>query len=161
MKQITKYVTLAFGIMILIVGIYFLLMSESHTSSSGGLSRANTHVEFGADFYTTSAQNTALAANAVTDVFHLLKIGFGCLFIFLGGITCCITLPKLFTSQEEVKRSIESHTEAREAARPEQITPKILNTDNVKNLEPNNRVVNTVEKEEWKADPNDDELPDL
>ena len=93
MKNVARCIILLFGVMLFAVGIYILfVISDSHTGIMGGVSRANTDIAFGADFYTTSAQYTGLAANASSDVFDILQLGIGCFFAFLGGTTCCIVI---------------------------------------------------------------------
>ncbi len=97
-KRIIKLIVLALGIFLLVFGIVFLKSSEDHQKSyedDYGIfgheitTRADTGIEFGADFYTTSARYTALAANTVTDLYHIVKVGMGVLFIFFGSIDIC------------------------------------------------------------------------
>lgn len=94
-KKLFNTIALCLGFALILVGIIFLFLSESHTGSNGsGLTRASTSIEFGADYYTTSAQYSGLAANALCDIFVLLKYAFSALFIFLGGLDVCIFLSK-------------------------------------------------------------------
>ena len=94
-KKLFNTIALCLGFALILVGIIFLFLSESHTGSNGsGLTRASTSIEFGADYYTTSAQYSGLAANALCDIFAMLKYAFASLFIFLGGLDVCIFLPK-------------------------------------------------------------------
>lgn len=89
-KKIIKLIVLALGIFLLVFGIVFLKSSESHSGPGDfNISRADTGIEFGADFYTSSAQYTALAANTVTDIYHIVKVGIGVLFVFFGSIDIC------------------------------------------------------------------------
>ena len=83
-EKIRKILALLIGIAVLISGIVILGMSDSHTGNGEGVSRASTSIEFGADYYTTSAQYMGLAANAACDIFKLVKLGFGLMFLFAG-----------------------------------------------------------------------------
>ena len=65
---------------------------DSHTGYRGGLTYASTSIEFGADFYTSSAQYTGLAANAVVDLYKLVSIAIGLFFMFVGVIDICVTI---------------------------------------------------------------------
>lgn len=89
-----KNALLLLGIAMVIVGIVFLLQSgSSHTGANGsGVTRASTSIKFGADFYTTSAQYSALAANAVVDLYKIVTLAIGAFFIFSGGFSICVTL---------------------------------------------------------------------
>ena len=60
----------------------------------GSLTRADTSVTFGGDFQTYSVQNSALTANAVSDLYEKFSIAVGFFFIFTGGMSACITLLK-------------------------------------------------------------------
>lgn len=91
-KKITKYIALVLSIALIVAGVLFIMTYENHTSTGDGLTRANTNIEFGGDFYTSSAQYTALAANAVTDVYEIVKTAIGIFFIFVGGISSCSIL---------------------------------------------------------------------
>lgn len=96
-------IALGLGILMVIMGIVFLFWSEDHCSVTGGLSRASTSVQFGADFYTTSAQNSALAANTLTDLFKLVKFAVAVFCIFFGGLDVCYTAFKLFAAETKDK----------------------------------------------------------
>lgn len=87
-------VLLILGILMMAVGGYFLLqIGKSHVGANGsGVSRASTSVEFGADFYTSSAQYTGLAANAVIDLYDLVATGMGAFFILAGATEVCASL---------------------------------------------------------------------
>lgn len=82
------------GILMTLAGGYFLMqMGKSHVGANGsGTSRASTSIEFGADFYTTSAQYSGLAANAVIDLYDLTAMGMGAFFIFAGLTEICVSL---------------------------------------------------------------------
>ena len=89
-----KKALLLLGIAMVIVGIVFLFQSgNSHLGANGsGVTRASTSIKFGGDFYTTSAQYTALAANAVVDLYKIVTLAIGAFFIFSGGFAICVTL---------------------------------------------------------------------
>jgi hypothetical protein len=93
-QRIVVTAALILGIMIMIVGVVMLAGDRSHTGYNGGLSRASTSMEFGADFYTEEYQATSLAANAITDLYDVIRDCFGWLFIFLGGIDICALAAK-------------------------------------------------------------------
>ena len=78
------------GIALIIVGVLFILVGGDHTGANGGVSRASTSIEFGGDFYTTSAQYTGLAANALVDLYDLIQNSFGIFFVFIGAVDCCL-----------------------------------------------------------------------
>jgi len=82
------------GILMSLAGGYFLMqIGKSHVGGNGsGTSRASTSIEFGADFYTTSAQYSGLAANAVIDLYDLAAAGMGAFFIFAGLTEVCVSL---------------------------------------------------------------------
>ena len=102
---------LAIGFAMIIAGFVFLFLSSSHIGANGiGLSRANTNIKFGADFYTTSAEYTGLAANAVVDLFAIVKSAIGFFFIFTGAIDCLAWL--VLMESKEV--SAEEKTEDKE-----------------------------------------------
>ncbi len=88
-KKIKNIVCALVGVAVIIVGIITICASDSHTGHSGGVSRASTSIEFGADFYTTSAEYTGLAANSVVDTFELLQNCFGIAFIVAGILIAC------------------------------------------------------------------------
>ena len=92
-KRLLTLVILALGVVMMVAGLMILCQNGvSHTGRNGGLVRASTSIEFGADFYTTSAQATALAANAVTDLYKLGSVATGIFFMFVGGVEICVTL---------------------------------------------------------------------
>lgn len=78
------------GIALIIVGVIFILSEGNHTGYNGGLSRASTSIEFGADFYTSSAQYTGLAANALVDLYNLVQNAIGIFFVFIGATDWCL-----------------------------------------------------------------------
>ena len=94
------------GIILVIVGIVFLFKSQdSHTySRDSEFTRADTSIKFGADYYTTSAQNSALTANGVSDLYAMVTFGIGTFFIFIGGIDICLVIPNLEKSKSKVKK---------------------------------------------------------
>lgn len=95
-KLIAKII-MVLGALMVLAGIILLLSGKSHLGPTGsGLSRANTGIEFGADFYTTSAQYTGLAANTATDIYGLIQICFAILFIFIGAVTVCVQLKNYY-----------------------------------------------------------------
>ena len=98
--------------LIICVGFLFVTGSKSHTGANGeGVGRASTSIEFGADFYTSSAQYTGLAANGVVDTYSMVRLGLGCLFIFIGGISCCfILLPWVKGSGQDVSHVANNQT---------------------------------------------------
>ena len=81
------------------------------------MSRASTSIQFGADFYTTSAQATGLAANAVIDLYKLVSMASGIFFLFVGGVEICLTL--LFAGKQCEKAEEKKEVEAPAAAAPE------------------------------------------
>lgn len=90
---------------VMLAGVILIANPDpSHASSDlyGGVSRANTGIEFGADFYTKSAQYTALAANAVVDLYSMVRVCFGLLFLFGGAIVMCKELKVFFAYDEAV-----------------------------------------------------------
>lgn len=89
------------GMILVITGIVFVIKSQdTHTGYNGGLTRASTSIKFGADFYTDSAQYTALAANAVCDLYTMITMGIGIFFVFVGGTDICIIGLKLKKSKK-------------------------------------------------------------
>lgn len=102
-KRILTLIILGLGVAMMIAGLFILFQcNASHTGGRGGLVRASTSTEFGADFYTYSVQATALAANAAVDLYKLLSIVSGIFFIFAGGVEVCVTL--LLTNIEDLFR---------------------------------------------------------
>ena len=81
MRRYIAVVIIVISVFSTILGIVFVSGSNgSHTGHTGGVSRASTSIEFGADFYTTSAQYSGLAANAATDIYTILSLVF---FVFI------------------------------------------------------------------------------
>lgn len=102
-KKIISLILLALGLIMVVAGIYILAQAgTTHTGTNGGICRASTSIQFGADFYTTSAQATALAANAAIDLYKLVSIVTGFFFIFIGGIDICLTI--LFADLKELSQ---------------------------------------------------------
>lgn len=100
-KKVITVMILALGLAMVLAGLVILCQSgSSHTGYGGGTSRASTSIMFGADFYTTSAQYTGLAANAVIDLYKLVSIVTGVFFMFVGGMDICLTI--LLTDIKEV-----------------------------------------------------------
>ena len=92
-KKMLTILLLALGVAVMIAGVAILGQNgEHHTGNGGGIFRASTSVEYGADFYTDSVQATGLAANAVIDLYQLLSIAIGIFFLFIGGLDITITL---------------------------------------------------------------------
>lgn len=106
-KKIITIIILALGMALMLAGIVILCQAGTdHCGYGGGVSRASTSIKFGGDFYTTSAQYTGLAANAVTDLYELLSIVTGVFFIFVGGMDVCVTL--LLTDIKSLFKDIKS-----------------------------------------------------
>lgn len=118
-KKVISLILLALGVAIIVAGVIIVCQAGvAHTGHNGGVSRASTSIEFGADFYTTSAQYTGLAANAATDLYKLISTVAGIFFIFVGGLEICGTLwvadlKELFGKQEnaEVESPAQDTTE--------------------------------------------------
>ncbi len=111
-KKIVSLALLALGLLMVLVGVILICqMGASHTGGNGGLSRASTSIRFNADFYTTSAQATGLAANSVIDIYKLLSFVSGMFFIFVGGMDICLTLLK-FDIEDELRQHLPSRKEA-------------------------------------------------
>ena len=109
-RKVITVIALVLGVAIALAGLIILSQAEaSHTGYNGGLSRASTSIEFGGDFYTTSAQYTGLAANAASDLYKLVSIATGIFFMFVGGMDICATL--LFADIKEVFRKKPVETE--------------------------------------------------
>lgn len=90
MKKGWKILALVLGIAIFVCGMVLIFYGNDHTGYAGGVTRTSTSIEFGADFYTTSAQYTGLAANAVCDLYDLVKTVFGMFFMFIGATDVCL-----------------------------------------------------------------------
>lgn len=114
-KKILTIAILALGVVLIVAGLILIGQAgASHTGYYGGVSRASTSIEFGADFYTTSAQYTGLAANAVTDLYTLVSVATGIFFMFVGGTDVCVTLlltdvKELFKKKELVTTEATEH----------------------------------------------------
>lgn len=102
------------GVIIIIIGMYFIYLSfnASHTSLHGGVSYASTSIEFGADFYTTSAQYTGLAANTLVDLYSLLAKIAGSFFIFCGGIDILLVLLSNCKEKKRLNDSIQQTSDS-------------------------------------------------
>lgn len=111
-KRILTLIILGLGVTMVLAGLVILCQcGVSHTGHSLGLSRASTTIEFGADFYTTSAQATGLAANAVIDLYKLTSVVTGIFLMFVGAMDICVTL--LLTDIKELfrkEKSVETPT---------------------------------------------------
>ena len=81
------------------------------------LTSSSTSIQFGADFYTTSAQATGLAANAVIDLYKLVSMASGIFFLFVGGVEICLTL--LLAGKQCEKAEERKEEDAPAAAAPE------------------------------------------
>ena len=107
MKKRTKFLDtliILIGLSMIISGILFALTSNSHCGYNGGLSYASTSIEFGADFYTTAAQYTGLAANTLVDLYDLVKMAIALFFIFAGLLVDCLQL-KAIRIAKSVKKT--------------------------------------------------------
>lgn len=93
-KKALSVVILCLGIALVLFGAWTFLQAESnsHTGYGGGTSRASTSIQFGADFYTTSAQYSGLAANAVVDLYELTAYAICAFSVFFGGVDICAAL---------------------------------------------------------------------
>ena len=92
-KKALSVVILCLGIARVLFGAWTLIQAEnSHTGYGGGTSRASTSIQFGADFYTTSAQYSGLAANAVVDLYELTAYAICAFSVFFGGVDICVAL---------------------------------------------------------------------
>ncbi|MBQ6274181.1 MAG: hypothetical protein IJK63_08155 [Oscillospiraceae bacterium] len=117
-SKIITLILLALGLVLVVTGLVLMFQSgTSHTGGSGGLSRASTSIQFGADFYTTSAQATGLAANAVIDLYKLVSMASGIFFLFVGGVEICLTL--LLAGKQCEKAEERKEEDAPAAAAPE------------------------------------------
>ena len=101
-KKIIQFALIFVGALMILAGIIFWAKADtSHTGRNGGVSRASTSIEFGADFYTTSAQYTALAANAVSDTYKMISTGMGIFFIFIGAVDILGVLLLMFEDEKK------------------------------------------------------------
>lgn len=90
-------ITIAFGVLLFLIG-------PDHNPSGTGLVKASTSIQFGADFYTTSAQYTALAANALVDLFDLVRYALSGFFVLGGSIIICLAC-KSISKLKLIKKS--------------------------------------------------------
>lgn len=120
-KNLFYVIALALSVVMVVVGIVFLCLGTSHTGAGGGLSRASTSVEFGADYYTYSVQYAGLAANALCDIFVMLKCAFGAFFILFGGLNTCYTLSKILKNASAKKQDSATNEEIKQESTPESI----------------------------------------
>ena len=88
--RIFDVLILLIGILFVALGIYLFLIGPDHNPSGSGLVKASTSIQFGADFYTTSAQYTGLAANALVDLFDLVRYAFSACFVLTGLLIDCL-----------------------------------------------------------------------
>lgn len=92
-KKALSVIILCLGIALVLFGAWTLIQAEnSHTGYGGGTSRASTSIQFGDDFYTTSAQYSGLAANAVVDLYELTAYAICAFSVFFGGVDICVAL---------------------------------------------------------------------
>lgn len=71
---------------------------------------------FGADYYTESYNAMRVTALNIFETNTILKVGFGCLFVFLGLKSIFKNLPALFSKQDkaqpkQVKQNVEEQHE--------------------------------------------------
>lgn len=114
-KKFITIIILALGLVLMVVGILILCQAGTdHCGRSQGMSRASTSIKFAGDFYTTSAQATGLAANAVIDLYKLTSVVAGISFMFAGGLDLCITIlltdfKNLFSKKENTAATVDSN----------------------------------------------------
>lgn len=106
-SKILNIAILAIGLAFIVTGIVFIFISSSHTGYNGGTSYASTSIKFGADFYTTSAQYTGLAANALVDLFSLVKWAFALFFILVGMLIDLLQLKCMVSEKSKAKTESE------------------------------------------------------
>lgn len=95
-EKVCLFIILLIAIAMIITGVLILCLEENFTGPSGsGLVRASTEIEFGADFYTSSAKYTGLAANAVIELFRLVKLVAGMAFLLSGLLVAAIDVLKI------------------------------------------------------------------
>lgn len=111
-SKILNIAILAIGLAFIVTGIVFIFISSSHTGYNGGTSYASTSIKFGADFYTTSAQYTGLAANALVDLFSLVKWAFALFFILVGMLIDLLQLKCMVSAENKTKQDSEIDTES-------------------------------------------------
>ena len=115
-NKILTLILVALGLTLFLVGLIVLFQAGAdHTGHGGGVSRASTSIKFGADFYTSSAQYTALAANAVSDLYKLASVVSGIFLMFVGAVEVAVVLMKTDLAeffkkkeQEEVAETVEA-----------------------------------------------------
>lgn len=111
-KKVLTIIILALGITLVIAGVVLMCQAGTdHCGYGGGVSRASTSIKFGADFYTSSAQYTGLAANAVIDLYKLMSMAAGIFFVFTGAVEICVTLlltdvKAVFKKEETVETEV-------------------------------------------------------
>lgn len=101
---------------LVLAGILLIVLPGDHTGDGSGLVRASSRIQFGGDFYTTSAQYTALAANAVVDTYKLIKVIGGIFFVFLGAVGDCLMVlfggnPWKATPETTISEAAEAESE--------------------------------------------------
>ena len=98
-EKICLFIILLIAIAMIITGVLILCSAESFTGSDGvGTIRASTSIEFGADFYTQSARFTGLAANAVIELFRLVRLVSGMAFLLSGLLVAAIDVLKIMVT---------------------------------------------------------------
>lgn len=97
--KICLFIILLIAIAMIITGVLILCSAESFTGLDGvGTTRASTSIEFGADFYTSSARYTGLAANAVIELFRLVRLVSGMAFLLSGLLVAAIDVLKIMAT---------------------------------------------------------------
>ncbi|MGM9601983.1 MAG: hypothetical protein ACI3W5_10465 [Faecousia sp.] len=96
-KKVITAIILVLEVALILMGLYIVIQSGAdHTGVNGsGVTRASTSIKFGGDFYTTSAQYSGLAANTLIDLYKMVSLGMGFFFVFVGGISACVTVLKV------------------------------------------------------------------
>ncbi|MBQ7598477.1 MAG: hypothetical protein IJU56_07855 [Clostridia bacterium] len=87
--KVFDVLTIFVGLLFIAAGVYLFLIGNDHNPSGSGLIKASTSIQFGADFYTTSAQYTGLAANVLVDLFDLVRYAFSACFVLSGLLIDC------------------------------------------------------------------------
>lgn len=106
-KKALAIVILCFGIALILFGAWAFVQTESsHTGYGGGVSRASTSIQFGGDFYTTSAQYSGLAANAIVDLYELTACAISAFSVFVGEIDICTAVLYIETLKRPHKEEI-------------------------------------------------------
>ena len=112
-KKVLTIVLLCLGAALALFGLIVLCQaSGDHTGANGGVLRASTSIQFGADFYTTSAHYSG-----VVDLYALVSYAVGAFSLFFGGLDICIVLlradlQELFGKKEAPVEAISETTEA-------------------------------------------------